>query len=175
MTGSGGPRRPLSLAGHRRAAARIRGRMRLEVREGAVLVATRTASNVVLRGGAELVARRLGGLDASPLSAVLVGFGTEAADLGATALTPPSDPNIPASALSSPVTPDDVTVVTDRVDAVVVNLATVFHPTAPLEGVTEAGLQGGDRLYNQVVFEPVTLRVGQDVTFFWEIDFPFGH
>jgi hypothetical protein len=156
-------------------APRIQGRMRLEVRDGDALVASRTANNAVLRGGAELVARRLGGLDSSPISAVVVGFGTEAADLGATALTPPTDPNIPAEALSSPVKPEDVTVLTDRPDAVVVNLATLFHPTVALDGVTEAGLLGGDRLYNQVVFEPVSLRVGQDVTFFWEIDFPFGH
>jgi hypothetical protein len=26
-----------------------------------------------------------------------------------------------------------------------------------------------------VVFEPVTLRVGQDITFFWEVDLPYGH
>jgi hypothetical protein len=147
----------------------------MEVRASGVLIARRTAVNAVLRGGAELVARRLGGLDSSPLSAVEVGFGAEAADLGATGLTPPADPSIPAEALTSPIAPTDITVLTDRPDAVVVNLATVFHPTVALEGVTEAGLKGGDSLYNQVVFEPVSLRVGQDVTFFWEIDFPFGH
>jgi len=154
---------------------RIHGRMRLEVRDAGALLATRSATNAVLRGGAELVARRLGGLDASPLTSVAVGFGLEAADVGATTLTPPPDPTIPAEALSSPVKPEDVTVLTDRPDVVVVKLATLFHPTVALDGVTEAGLLGGDRLYNQVVFEPVTLRSGQDVTFFWEIDFPFGH
>jgi hypothetical protein len=155
---------------------RIQGRLRLEVRTpDGRLASYRTAGNAVLRGGAELVARRLAGLDASPISAVAVGFGTEAADLGATALTPPSDPNIPADALSSPVQPSDVTVQTDRPDAVLLSLATVFHPTLDLPNVTEAGLLGGDRLYNQVVFEPVTLRPGQDVTFFWEVDFPYGH
>lgn len=156
-------------------AARIRGKVLLEIRDGSGLVATRTARNAVLRGGAELVARRLGGLDASPISAVAVGFGTEAADLEATKLTPPSDPNIPVEALSSPVAADDVTVATDRPDVVVVSLATAFHPTVPLDGVTEAGLVGGDRLYNQVVFEPVSLKTGQDITFFWEIELPFGH
>jgi len=154
---------------------RIAGRLQLEVRESGRLVERRAARNAVLRGGAELVARRLGGLDASPISAVAVGFGREAADLGATALTPPTDPNIPTEALSCPVAPTDVTVSTDRPDVVVISLATVFTPTVALDGVTEAGLVGGDRLYNQVVFEPVSLRVGQDVTFFWEIDFPFGH
>ena len=154
----------------------IQGRLRLEVRAaGGRLLARRAAGNAVLRGGAELVARRLSGLDADPFTAVAVGFGTEAADAGATALTPPPDPAIPASALSSPVTPDAVTVATDRPDAVLLSLATPFHPTVTLTDVTEAGLLAGDRLYNQVVFEPVTLEPGRDVTFFWEIDLPFGH
>jgi hypothetical protein len=155
----------------------VRGRLRLEVRApGGRVVARRRTTNVVLRGGAELVARRLGGLDASPISTVAVGFGTESADLGATALTPPpAGSGIPAAALTSPVQPTDVTVQTDRLDVVVVSLATVFHPTVELPDVTEAGLLGGERLYNQVVFEPVTLKVDQNVTFFWEIDFPFGH
>ncbi|WP_222721501.1 hypothetical protein, partial [Actinomadura sp. HBU206391] len=141
---------------------------------GAV-VAERSAANAVLRGGAELVARRLTGLEAQPISSVGVGFGTEAADPGATALTPPPDPAIPAAALSSAVRPEDVTVKPGGQDEIVVSLATVFHPTVELADVTEAGLFGGSRLYNQVVFEPVTLRPGQDVTFFWEIDFPYGH
>ena len=51
----------------------------------------------------------------------------------------------------------------------------VFKPTVELVDVTEAGLRAGEKLYNQVVFEPVTLRPGQDITLFWEIDFPFGH
>ena len=50
-----------------------------------------------------------------------------------------------------------------------------FKPTVDLTDVSEAGLLAGDVLYNQVVFEPVTLRPGQNVTFFWEINFPFGH
>jgi hypothetical protein len=154
----------------------IRGRLRLEVRvAGGRLLTCRAAANAVLRGGAELVARRLSGLDAEPFTAVAVGFGTESANAGATALTPPTDATIPASALSSPVTAAAVKVATDRPDAVLLSLTTVFHPTVTLTDVTEAGLLAGDRLYNQVVFEPVTLQPGQDVTFFWEIDFPFGH
>jgi|tagenome__1003787_1003787.scaffolds.fasta_scaffold20720529_2 hypothetical protein len=153
----------------------IRGRLRLEVRANGTLIARRVAANAVLRGGAELVARRLAGLDAEPITAVGVGFGTEAADLGAVALTPPADPNIPPEALRSPVAATDASVATDRPDVVALSLATLFHPTVALDGVTEAGLFANDRLYNQVVFEPVSLKVGQDVTFFWDIDFPFGH
>jgi hypothetical protein len=154
----------------------IRGRLRLDVRTaGGRLVARRDAANAVLRGGAELVARRLSGLDSQPISAVAVGFGTEVADLGATALTPPADAGIPAAALSSPITPTDVTVQTGRPDTVLLSLATAFHPTVTLPDVTEAGLLAGERLYNQVVFEPVTLAAEHDVTFFWQIEFPFGH
>jgi hypothetical protein len=153
----------------------IRGRLRLEVRAGGALIARRAGSNAVLRGGAELVARRLAGLEAESITAVGLGFGTESADLGAVALTPPTDPGIPPEALRSPVAATDATVATDRPDVVALSLATLFHPTLALDGVTEAGLFAGDRLYNQVVFEPVSLKVGQDVTFFWDIDFPFGH
>jgi hypothetical protein len=150
--------------------------LRLDVRApDGRLLARRTGRNAVLRGGAELVARRLSGLDAEPIGAVTVGFGTESADAGASALTRPPDGSIPAAALSTPVTPDAVTVTLDQPDAVLLSLATVFHPTVTLPDVTEAGLLAGGRLYNQVVFEPVTLQVGQDVTFFWQIDFPFGH
>jgi hypothetical protein len=160
---------------------RISGRLHLVVRDdgggrgGRTVVTRRRAVNAVLRGGAELVARRLTGLDAQPISSVGVGFGTEAADPGATALTPSPNPAVPASALSSAVRPEDVTVAPGGPGEILVSLATVFRPTVALTGVTEAGLFGGTRLYNQVVFEPVTLRPGQDVTFFWEIDFPYGH
>ncbi|WP_261565102.1 hypothetical protein [Frankia gtarii] len=154
---------------------RIRGRLRLDARApDGRLLARRQATNAVLRGGAELVARRLGGLPADPITAVGVGFGTEAADAGMTALARPADVSIPASALTSPVSEGEITIQSDGPDAVLLSVATVFHPTAKLTDVTEAGLLAGDRLYNQVVFEPVTLDVDQDVTFFWEIDFPFG-
>ena len=155
-----------------------RGRLKLIVRDadGGEL-ATRRARNLVLQAGAELVASLFSGADgAKPIDTVMVGFGVDGADVGATALTPPPDPDIHASELRSPVEKDDFAVVADAEDRTVrVSVATVFKPTVELTDVTEAGLLAGDRLYNQVVFEPVTLRPGQDVTFFWEIDFPFGH
>jgi hypothetical protein len=152
----------------------IHGRMRLEVRDRGVLVAQREASNIVVRGGAELVALRFAGQDCPPIDRVSVGFGRDVTNLDATELTPPAGTIDPA-ALSSPIAPADFKVATDRPAIVVVSLASVFHPTVDLPDVSEAGLLGGDRLYNQVVFEPIRLRVGQDVTFFWEIHFPFGH
>lgn len=153
------------------------GRLHLVVCESGVEVASRRARNIVLQAGAEMVAGLFAGSDgAKAIDTVAVGFGADGADVGATALTPPSNPEIHASELKSPVQHDDFAVETDNDDRMVkVSVATVFRPTVELEGVTEAGLLAGDRLYNQVVFEPVTLRPGQDVTFFWEIDFPFGH
>jgi hypothetical protein len=152
----------------------IIGHMRLVVRAAGAVVAERRARNIVARGGAELIARRFAGLDSAPIDRVGVGFGRDVADVEATGLTPPTG-DIPPAALASPIAPADFSLVTDRPTVVVVSLASLFHPTVELPGVSEAGLFGGDRLYNQVVFEPVTLRVGHDVTFFWDIHFPFGH
>jgi hypothetical protein len=154
-----------------------RGRLRLEVADRHGTVTVRRGSNIVLAGGAQLVAQLFSGAaGAGPIDRVSVGFGQAGADVGATGLTPPPDTNIPASALSSPVAAADFAIATDDDARLVrVTVATVFKPTSELKDVTEAGLLAGDHLYNQVVFEPVTLRLGQDVTFFWEIDFPFGH
>lgn len=155
----------------------IRGRVRLEVRQAGEPVAARTAGNVVLAGGAQIVASLFAGADgAGPIDRVAVGFAQEGADVGATGLTPPADGAIAAAALSSPLDKAQFTISTDD-DArqVRVSIAARFTPTVDLEQVTEAGLLAGERLYNQVVFDAVTLRVGQDVTFFWDIDFPFGH
>ena len=153
----------------------IHGRMRLEVRspEGE-LETRRDATNTVLRQGADIVARRFAGApDNPPINRVQVGFGRETIDAESTSLTgPPS--GIDPQALITELTPDQFQIATDEVGFVRVSVAAEFRPTVELEGVSEAGLMAGDRLYNQVVFEPVTLRPGQNVTLFWEVDFPFG-
>jgi hypothetical protein len=152
------------------------GRMLLEVRElDGRLVAERRATNIVLRGGAELVAKRFAGQANTPINRIGVGFGREAADVGVTALTGPSGDGIPAAALFTEIPPESFTVDTTLASAVGVTVASLFHPTVDLPDVSEAGLLADDLLYNQVVFEAVTLKVGQDITFFWEIQFPFGH
>jgi hypothetical protein len=154
-----------------------RGRLRLDATSPDGRTTSRRATNLVLAAGAQVVAALFAGAaGAKPIDRVGVGFGTESADVNATALTPPPDGLIPADALSTPVVPDDFNLATDP-DArfVRVSVTTTFKPTRELPDVTEAGLLAGDGLYNQVVFEPVTLHDGQDVTFFWEIDFPFGH
>jgi len=160
----------------------LKGRMYLKVLSPAGKVLhERSAENIVLRQGAAIVARLLSGAaGAVPINAVQVGFGLEAATAEALVLTPPPPPvppaaPIPPEALRAVVAADSFSVVTDKPDAVQLLVSSVFHPTVELLNVSEAGLLAGDQLYNQVVFEPVTLRVGQDVTLFWEIDFPFGH
>lgn len=151
-----------------------RGRVRLVVRDAAgAAVAERSAANIVLRQGAAIVAGLFAGAAGSqPVDEVQVGFGREVLDAGATSLTAG---DVGRELLRSPIPADAFKIVGDRPDMVHVTIASVFRPTAQLDDVTEAGLLAGDRLYNQVVFEPVTLRPGQDVTFFWEIEFPFGH
>lgn len=156
---------------------KAKGRLRLLVRaaDGSV-VAERRADNTVLRQGALIVARLFAGQAGSgPIDAVGVGFGPDAADVEATALTPPPGGGIDAAALRAALAPDSFTIAADGARAVIVSVAARFKPSVELRAVTEAGLLAGDRLYNQVVFEPVTLRPEQEVTFFWDVELPFGH
>jgi hypothetical protein len=138
-------------------------------------VASRRARNIVLRNGAGLIARLFAGApNTVAVNQVRVGFAKEAASTEVTALTPP-DGNITPEQLASVIQPEDFKIISDQPGAVKVMVNATFKPTVELKDVSEAGLMAGDVLYNQVVFEPVTLRPGQDVTLFWEIDFPFGH
>ena len=156
---------------------RPRGRLHIFVRDSeGVLLAERRTRNIVLRQGAAIIANLFAGqATAVAINSIQVGFGQDGATAETTTLVAPDDATIPAAALLSAITPADFSVVTDKPSGVQVLVSSVFKPTVVLTDVTEAGLLAGDKLYNQVVFEPVTLRPGQDVTFFWEIDFPFGH
>lgn len=156
---------------------RPRGRLRLLVREGAVTVAERRATNMVLRSGAGLVAHLFAGGDgAKAIDTIGIGFATEPGSAELTALTaPPASASIPPEGLRTALTTDSFQVVTDQAGVVQVKIAAVFAPAQEVADVTEAGLLAGSTLYNQVIFEPVALHVGQNVTFFWQIDFPFGH
>jgi hypothetical protein len=156
---------------------RPRGRLHLRVCDtSGALIAERRTRNIVLRQGAAIIASLFAGqAGALPINTVKVGFGQEGATAETTALVPPDDTTIPVSALTSAIAPTDFTLVTDKPNSVQVLVSSLFRPSQELTNVTEAGLMAGDKLYNQVVFEPVTLRPGQDVTLFWEIDFPFGH
>ena len=152
-----------------------KGRLTMLVHADGRLAASRQASNMVLRGGAGLIAKLFTGADnTAPVNNVRVGFAREAGSTELAALTPP-DPPVAAEALQSPLANKDFTIISDQPGTIKVIVGALFKPTVELTNVSEAGLMSGDVLYNQVVFEPVTLRPGQDVTFFWEIDFPFGH
>lgn len=149
------------------------GRLLLTIRdERGELVASRAARNRVLRGGAELIASLFAGARNTPIDRVRLGFGEVSADPTATALTPPAEA-IPPERLEAALKPEHFTVRPGD-DKVTVDVAAPFEPQQDIARVSEAGLVAGDVLYNQVIFEPVTLRQGQVVTFFWQIDFPFG-
>lgn len=154
---------------------RPRGRMVMRVRapDGA-LVAERCADNIVLRGGALLIARLFSGAPGgAAVDRIGIGFALNPGDAELGALTPP-EAEIDPEALRTALPPESFTIITDQDGAIEVHIAAVFKPTRKFENVSEAGLFAGDTLYNQVIFEPVTLVAGQDVTFFWQIDFPFG-
>jgi hypothetical protein len=155
---------------------RLRGRLSLTVVDASgCVVGERRGENIVVRQGAQIVADLLSGkASAKPLNRVQVGFGRETTGIDATALTPPADGNVALEALSSAVSATSFKVQGDRPGVLQLLITTDFAPTVELEGVSEAGLLAGDTLYNQVVFEPITLRVGQNITFFWEVDLPYG-
>jgi hypothetical protein len=136
------------------------------------IVATRAATNRVLRGGAGMIANLFSGAPQTGIDGVRLGFGHVSVDPTADRLTPPAEA-IPADRLKAPLTKDDFTVrISD--DRVTVDVSAPFKAQQKLTDVSEAGLIAGDTLYNQVVFEPITIQENQTVTFFWQIDFPFG-
>lgn len=151
------------------------GRLTLCVRDvDGRTVAERRVRNIVLRQGASIIAGLFAGAaGSSAITHVQVGFAKQTATPEATALTPPSTP-IETDALRTSLSSDQFRIVADQPAAVLVAIDALFRPTIELQDVTEAGLMAGDKVYNQVVFEPVTLRPGQNVTFFWEVEFPFG-
>lgn len=152
-----------------------RGRLEVTVRDGSgTVVARRAARNMVVRNGAAIVARLFSGAaSAQPINQLRLGFANEGGTPELKALTAP-DGAIAPEALRSPLKASDFTIDTTSADAVQVSISAVFHPTVDLTDVSEAGLFAGDDLYNHVVFEPISLKTGQDITFFWQVNFPFG-
>ena len=155
-----------------------RGRMAMSVHDAqGRLVAERRAGNMVLRSGALLIARLFSGNPAAgAIDAIGVGFARSPGGAELIALMPPpADAGIAPEALRTGLGPESFAVEADLAGIVQVRVSATFRPVREIRDVTEAGLLAGDVLYNQVIFEAVTLRAGQDVTFFWQIDFPFGH
>lgn len=158
-----------------RITAAPRGRVRLTVRSptGAV-VAVRQARNTVLRNGARLIARLCTGQGGQAINRLQLGFAQQEASVDATSLTQ-ANPPLDVAVLRADIPSAAFTIDTAPPDLVRVSVNALFTPSVTLTDVTEAGLMAHDELYNQVVFEPVTLEPGQNITFFWQIDFPFGH
>ena len=161
------------VAMNRRRGDRLRGKLHLQVCESGRRVAERRATNLVLRQGAEAVARLMAQLEgAEPINQMQVGVGRETGDASLTALTSPE--GVALETLRSPVEVTDFELRTDGPAFIQLSVAAIFRPSQDLVGISEAGLLAGPVLYNQVVFEPVDLRADQDITFFWDLEIPFG-
>jgi hypothetical protein len=163
----------------------MRARLRLEVtdRSGAA-VATRRATNSVMRQGAALVADLFRG-EGNPITHMGVGTSGEpesdafnttalanAASGGQPALTGGTETPIPAAAFGDPQVDDAHRVVRVRFRA-------TLPDSAAVGTVREAGLlsrpEGGDPvLYNRVTFAPVQKADDHELTLFWEVSFPYG-
>lgn len=152
----------------------IRGRLAIAETVGGVCHVHRRAANMVLRQGAVAVASLFAGAAAArPITALRVGFGEGTVDPETTALTPPEG-TIPPEALQTAIDPAAFSLHTDLPNVVQIAIAAPFRPSVDLPLVSEAGLIAGETLYNHVSFEPLDLEAGREITFFWEIDFPFG-
>ena len=162
----------------------MRARLQLEVRDrDGNAVATRRATNSVMRQGAALVADLFRGAG-NPITHMGVGTSdapsdtfdtpqlTNEASGGQPALQGATEVAIPAEAFGAP-----------QLDAArrVVNIR--FRATLPDSAavgmVREAGLLsrgegGAGVLYNRVTFAPVEKHGDHELTLFWEVSFPYG-
>jgi hypothetical protein len=152
----------------------MRAVMRAELRtRSGELVATRSASNAVLRGGADLLAKLFAGRGKG-ITHMAVGTSDapEGDTFGTTTLTTPVEVEIPADAFQ--VDPPDAVKRLVRVRV----RATVPAATAMAEAIREAALvsRTGDALtlYNRVVFAPIEKTTDHELTLFWEVGFPYG-
>jgi len=158
------------------------GRLTLTIRdaEGSI-VAERHAQNRVLRGGAQLIAGLFAGkVTTGGINRVRFGFGTDPLPPDAIDVRPrfviPEPPLLPFMVLNPEMalTWNDHFTIDDGPESVIVHVRAPLTPADSVEKVSEAGLFAGNVLYNHVLFEPVDMTVGQTITFFWEIEFPFG-
>jgi hypothetical protein len=152
----------------------MRAVMRAELRTAdGRLVATRSAGNAVLRGGADLLARLFTG-QGGGITHMAIGTSDapEGDTFGTTSLTSGVEVAIPREAFQ--VDPPDAA---KRVVRVRVR-ATVPAATAMAEAVREAALVSrvGDTavLYNRVVFAAIEKTTDHELTLFWEVGFPYG-
>jgi hypothetical protein len=172
----------------------IEGRLWLTVRStGGVVCARRFACNTVMRSGAELLADLISGKVTTPFNGVAVGLDPtpasppyETASLTLTAL----DGTQALAHSASPLMPANITKEVLQKDLKVrlsisstIGVDRAVSPDASVDRVMigEAALgiiaDGGETLsviYNRVTFEPVPKTRGNELSLFWEVDFPYG-
>lgn len=160
------------------------GRLLLTIHDAdGTLVAERRTKNRVLQGGAKLIAELFSSKRKTSIDKVRFGFGTDPLPPEGTELRKRfvdtgrfvgmfmdlSGP-LPEQALAE----EDFSEPEIGPNAVTVRIRVRFKPAGDIPDVSEAGLYAGEELYNHVLFEPIDMAAGQDVTFFWKIDFPYG-
>jgi hypothetical protein len=155
-------------------------RVQLHDRTG-TLLARREARNTVLASGGRLVADLFTGTGA-PITHMGVGTSGEDPDSVAVAALG-NDDGTGAPGLSgettTPIAPQAFrTDVDEARRRVVVRVRATLPESAAVGTIREASLlsrrDGGDVLYNRVVFPPVDKGDDHDLSLFWEVEFPFG-
>jgi hypothetical protein len=151
----------------------MRAHLRVELRRhDGVLIASREASNAVLRSGADLMAHLFAN-QGTGITHMAVGTSDapETQDFSTVALTGSTEVALPVDAFQID-PPDPV----KRV--VRVRVRGTVPAAAVVDTVREAALvaHSGETatLYNRVIFAPINKADGHELTLFWEIQFPFG-
>jgi hypothetical protein len=146
------------------------------------VVASRRATNSVMRGGAELVARLFAGTGA-PITHMGVGTSDapESEAFDRTGLTNNADAGTDPlkGDVETPIGGDAFAISTDETRRLVlVKVRATLPPAAAVGTVREAGLlsrgAGDPVLYNRVTFAPVDKGDDHELTLFWEVTFPYG-
>lgn len=160
----------------------MRATLRLELHDRAgALLGRREARNTVLASGGRLVADLFTGAGA-PITHM--GVGTSGADPDSVAVGAlANDDGAGAAGLAgdttTPIAPEAFrTEVDDARRRVVVRVRATLPEAAAVGTIREASLlsrrEGGDVLYNRVVFPGVDKGDDHDLSLFWEVEFPFG-
>jgi hypothetical protein len=162
----------------------MRARLQLEVRDrNGKRVATRRATNSVMRQGAALVADLFRGIG-HPITHMGVGTSDVPSDTfdtaqmtnepsgGRPALEGAREVAIPAEAFGEPQVDTARRVVHVRFRATLPNSAAIG--TVREAGLLSRGGNGEGVLYNRVTFAPVEKAGDHELTMFWEVSFPYG-
>lgn len=160
----------------------MRATLHLELRDrDGTLLGERTAGNTVLQSGGRIIADLFAGAGA-PITHMGVGTSDdEPGSVSVTALANDDGSGQPgltgATATAIPAAAFRIELDEPR-RRVVVRIRATLPDAAAVGTLREAGLlsrrDGGDVLYNRVVFPPVEKGDDHDLSLFWEVEFPFG-